>query len=238
MIYPLDGYGPPLADQRLAMNQSWKRLSIFLLLLLAVPLCLIGVVMVGRRQNPPLLSLGQHSSFTTTLLASVAVLLVVEAVVAYWQRLPETTRRRARTIWRWRTRWLLRSRTLSLWPVALVLLTSLLGIADWFPSRGWSRPMMLALVATVGIYGYFREKADQNRALVAFADVARCCFAEEAERIIEASQRIAEERKRDDLSRDRANRERDRNVEKRNRSFEKAEQSARLARIKRFFKGS
>jgi hypothetical protein len=56
---------------------------------------------------------------------------------------------------------------------------------------------MLGLIATVGIYGYFREKADQKKALVAFADVARYRFAEEAERIHKERDRQAEMRNRD-----------------------------------------
>ena len=90
--------------------------------------------------------------------------------------------------------------------MVLVLLTALLGFADWFPAPGWSRPMMLGLIATVGIYGYFREKADQKKTLLAFANVARYRFAEEAKRIhaerdreIEAGNRDVEAGKREAL---------------------------------------
>ena len=72
------------------------------------------------------------------LLALGALCIVVEALEAGWHQLSALQRRKAQASWRWRTRGLLRSRALSLWPVVLVLLTSLLGIADWFPASGWS----------------------------------------------------------------------------------------------------
>jgi hypothetical protein len=115
------------------MSRGWKRGSTFALRLLAVPLGL------------------------------AALYIVVDALLAFWDKLPAPERRRARTSWRWRSRWLRRSRPLSFWPVVLVLLTSVLGIADWLPATGWSRPMGLGLIAAVGINGYFREQADQKK---------------------------------------------------------------------------
>ena len=215
------------------MGRAWKLGSAFLTRLLAVPFGLAGVMVVGWGLIRGLLPLSVHSRVTQILLALGALFLVVEALVACWDRLPSQAQRRLRTSWRWRSRWLLRSRPLSLWPVVLVLLTALLGFADWFPAPGWSRPMMVGLIATVGIYGYFREKADQKMALVAFADVARYRFAEEAERLIEATERRAQERERSNRERNRADRARNRTNRARNRDLEASEQSARLSRIKK-----
>jgi hypothetical protein len=77
----------------------------------------------------------------------------------------------------------------QLWPG-----DELLGIADWFPAAGWSQPMMLGLIATVGIYGYQREKREKQKDLLAFADVARYRFAEEAKRIHQERDRELEEK--------------------------------------------
>jgi hypothetical protein len=55
---------------------------------------------------------------------------------------------------------------------------------------------MLASIATVAIYGYFREKAEKRRDLLAFADEARDRFAEAAKQIHLARDLEAEERKR------------------------------------------
>jgi hypothetical protein len=148
------------------MSRGWRRGSTFALRILAVPLGL------------------------------AVVYIVVEALLAFWDKLPAPERRRARTTWRWHSRWLLRSRPLSFWPVVLVLLTSIHGIADWLPATGWSRPMMLGLIATVGIDGDFREQADQKKTLLAFADVARRRFAEEAKRIHRERSRHSRERSR------------------------------------------
>lgn len=67
-------------------------------------------------------------------------------------------------------------------PVLLVVLTSLLGLTDWFPPSGSGQLMLLASIATVAIYGYFREKAEKRKDLLAFADAARDREAEERER--------------------------------------------------------
>jgi len=81
-------------------------------------------------------------------------------------------------------------------PVLLVVLTSLLGLTDWFPLSGSGRLMMLASIATVAIDGYFREKAEKRKDLLAFADAARDRFAEVAKQIHEERDREAEERER------------------------------------------
>jgi hypothetical protein len=52
-------------------------------------------------------------------------------------------------------------------------------LAHLMGANGWGRPMMLGLIATVGIYGYQREKREKQKDLLAFADVARYRFAEE-----------------------------------------------------------
>lgn len=91
---------------------------------------------------------------------------------------------------------MLRSRALGLWPVLLVVLTSLLGLTDWFPPSGSGRLMMLASIATVAIYGYFREKAEKRKDLLAFANEARDRFAEAAQQIHEERDREIEERER------------------------------------------
>lgn len=186
-----------MADQRIAMSRGWRRGSTFALRLLAVPLGLAGGVLMGWGLVQSLLTLNLRSRLAMILLAMAAVYIVVDALLALWDKLPAPERRRARTSWRWRSRWPLRSRPLSFWPVVLVLLTSVLGIADWLPATGWSRPIMLGLIATVGIYGYFREQADQKKSLLAFADVARSRFAEEAKRIHRERDRDIRERDRD-----------------------------------------
>ena len=193
------------------MGRAWKRGIAFLMRLLAVPLGLAGVVMMGWGLIRGLMSLSVQSRVAQILLALWALFLVVEALVACWDRLPISAQRRTQTSWRWRTRRLMRSRPLSLWPVVLVLLTALLGFTDWFPASDLSRPMMLGLIATVGLYGYFREKSDQKKSLVAFADVARYRFAEEAKRI---------------------HLQRDRQLEERSRALAKAEQSALISRLR------
>jgi hypothetical protein len=165
------------------MSRGWRRGSTFALRLLAVPLGLAGILLVGWGLIQSLLTLNLQNRLATALLALAAVYIVADALFALWDKLPAPERRRARTSWRWRSRWLLRSRPLSFWPVVLVLLTSVLGISDWLPAKGLSRPMMLGLIATVGIYGYFREQADQKKSLLAFADVARSRFAAEAKQI-------------------------------------------------------
>ena len=55
---------------------------------------------------------------------------------------------------------------------------------------------MLASIATVAIYGYFREKAEKRKDLLAFADEARDRFAEAAKQIHEERNREIEERER------------------------------------------
>ena len=193
-----------LFHQRITMRRAWTTGRKFALRLLAVPIGLAGVLLLGWALIQAILSLGFHTRVGQVLLALVALWIVVAALEAGWHQLPALQRRKAQASWRWRTRGLLRSRALSLWPVVLVLLTSLLGIADWFPAAGWSRPMMLGLIATVGIYGYQREKREKQKDLLAFADVARYRFAEEAKRIHQERDREHEEKIQADRDRNRA----------------------------------
>lgn len=208
-----------------------------MLRLLAVPLGVAGIVLVCWGLIESLLSLNLHSRLALVLLALAAFYIVVDALVALWDRLPARERRRARTSCRWRSRWLLRSRPLSLWPVVLVLLTSLLGVSDWFPAQGWSRPMMLGLITAVGIYGYFRERADQKKTLLAFADVARYRFSEAAEQIHAERDREAESRNREIESRNREYQSRNREHQSRNRDYQsrsrEVEKGERIAEIDR-----
>jgi len=208
------------------MRRGWSTVRTFALRLLAVPLGLARALLLGWALVRAILSLGWHTRVGQLLIALGALCIVVEALEAGWHQLSALQRRKAKAkaSWRWRTRGLLRSRALGLWPVVLVLLTSLLGIADWFPAAGWSRLMMLALIATVGIYGYQREKREKQKDLLAFADVARYRFAEEAKRIHQ--------------ERDRADRDRNRTIEERNRDLEKIKQSASIDRIKRLSRPS
>ena len=90
---------------------------------------------------------------------------------------------------------------------------------------------MLGLIATVGIYGYQREKREKQKDLLAFADVARYRFAEEAKR-------IHQERDREHEEKIQADRDRNRAIEERNRDAEKAKQSASIDRIHRFRRSS
>ena len=116
------------------MRRAWTTGRRFALRLLAVPIGLAGVLLLGWALVRVILSLGWHTRVGQLLLALGALCIVVEALEAGWDQLSTLQRRKAQASWRWRTRGLLRSRALSLWPVVLVLLTSLLGIADWFPA--------------------------------------------------------------------------------------------------------
>jgi hypothetical protein len=86
------------------MARAWKRGSVFLLRLLAVPLGLAGVLVVGWGLIRGVLSLSVYSRVTQILLALGALFLVVEALVACWDRLPAQAQHRVRISWRWRSR--------------------------------------------------------------------------------------------------------------------------------------
>lgn len=130
------------------------------------------------------------------LLSLGALILVSQCVLACWDRLPAEDQAQALQRWQELTRRLWRSRALGLWPVLLVMLTALVGFTDWFPPSGSGRLMMLGSIATVAIYGYFREKAEKRKDLLAFADEARNRFAEVAKQIHEERDREIEKRER------------------------------------------
>lgn len=140
------------------------------------------------------------------LLSLVAILLVVQWLLAVWDRRPPDVQAQALERWQKLTGRMLRSRALGLWPVLLVVLTSLVGLTDWFPPSGSGRLMMLATIATVAIYGYFREKTEKRKDLLAFADAARDRFAEVAKQIHEERDREIEERERAAEERERRSR--------------------------------
>ena len=114
------------------MRRAWTTGWRFALRLLAVPIGLAGVLLLGWALIRAILSLGFHTRVGQVLLALVALCIVVEALEAGWHQLSALQRLKAQASWRWRTQGLLHSTALSLWPVVLALLTSLLGIAEWF----------------------------------------------------------------------------------------------------------
>lgn len=130
------------------------------------------------------------------LLSLGALILMSQSVLAGWDRLPADVQAQALQRWQELTKRLWRSRALGLWPVLLVMLTALVGFTDWFPASGSGRLMMLGSIATVAIYGYFREKAEKRKDLLAFANEARDRFAEVAKQIHEERDREIEERER------------------------------------------
>lgn len=81
-------------------------------------------------------------------------------------------------------------RLLNSWPLAAALFPALLGLAPVIPQelRGLFRVSLLALIATVTLYGQARSKAEQQREqrrqLVAFADRAADLFRAEGDRLL------------------------------------------------------
>ena len=179
-----------------AFAQRLKRAWLFGLKVLAVPIGLAGTIGLAGVLTGAVQKLGFNSKIALICLCVVGMLIVVDALLAFWDRLPQEDQSQALEQWKGLTDRLLLSRTLSLWPVLLVLLTSLVGLTDWFPPNGPDRLMMLASIATVAIYGYFREKAEKRKDLLAFADEARDRFAEAAKQIHEERDREIEERER------------------------------------------
>ena len=157
----------------------------------------LGSVIVAKSVTSPAIRV---------LLSLLAVIVVAQWVLAEWDRRPPHVQTRALERWQTLTGRMLRSRALGLWPVLLVVLTSLVGLTDWFPPSGSGRLMMLASIATVAIYGYFREKAEKREDLLAFADEARDRFAAVAKQIHDERDREAEERERQAEERERRSR--------------------------------
>jgi len=207
----------PVKRQNTATRSRWlpsaqglKQGCQFGLKLLAVPIGLAGSILLGWGLTGAVQKLSLHSKMTQVWLCVVGLLIVIDALLSFWDRLPREDQQRAFERWQGLTDRLLRSRSLSPWPVLLVLLTSLLGLTDWFPANGSERLMMLSSIATVAIYGYFREKAEKREDLLAFADTARDRFAEAAKQI---------------------HAERDREIERRNRQIEEGERIAEIDRL-------
>jgi hypothetical protein len=160
--------------------------------LVGVPIGLAALIALGNAVFVKAVT----SPAVRVLFCLVAILLVAQWLLAEWDRRPPHVQAQALERWQTLTGRMLRSRALGLWPVLLVVLTSLVGLTDWFPPSGSGRLMMLATIATVAIYGYFREKAEKRKDLLAFADEARNRFAEAAKQIHEERDREIEERER------------------------------------------
>ena len=185
------------------MSPSWRAFAqrlkgawLFGLKVLAVPIGLAGTIGLAGGLTGAVQKLGFNSQIVQIWLCVAGMLIVVDALLTFWDRLPQEDQSQALEQWKGLSDRLLLSRTLSLWPVLLVLLTSLVGLTDWFPPNGPDRLMMLGSIATVAIYGYFREKAEKRKDLLAFADEARDRFTEAAKQIHEERDREIEERER------------------------------------------
>ena len=81
-------------------------------------------------------------------------------------------------------------RLLNSWPLAAALFPALLGLAPVIPQelRDLFRVSLLALIASVALYGQARSKAEQQREqrrqLLAFADRAANLFRAEGDRLL------------------------------------------------------
>lgn len=173
--------------------EGLKRSWLFVLKILAVPIGLAGPILLVWGLFGAVQKLSFNSKMFQIWLSLAGLLIVADALLAAWDRLPADDQSQLLKRWQELTKRLLRSRALGLWPVLLVLLTSLVGLTDWFPPSGQDRLMMLGSIATVAIYGYFREKAEKRKDLLAFANEARDRFAEAAKQIHEERDRETEE---------------------------------------------
>jgi allophycocyanin beta subunit len=103
---------------------------------------------------------------------------------------------------------LLISRRGRFWPVALAVLPASLGIPGWLETPWWIRPIVLASIAGVALYGQARSEYEQEhrsrRERLAFADAAANLFRAEGDRIIESvlgEQNFQRERRQTDIER-------------------------------------
>jgi hypothetical protein len=110
-----------------------KRAWLFGLKVLAVPLGLPGCILLVWALAGAVQRLSINSRVAQLWLSVVCVLIVVDALLAVWDSLPADDQSQALKRWQKLTKRLLASRSLGLWPVLLVLLTSLAGLTDWFP---------------------------------------------------------------------------------------------------------
>jgi hypothetical protein len=174
------------------LGQGLKRTWLFGLKVLAVPIGLSGCILLVWCLAGAVRRLSINSKMVQIWLSVVCVLIVVDAMLALWDSLPAEDRSYALERWQQLSKRLLRSRALGLWPVLLVLLTSLVGLTDWFPASGPEGLIMLGAIAAVAIYGYFREKAEKRRDLFAFADEAAKQYHFERDQEAEERERSAQ----------------------------------------------
>jgi hypothetical protein len=186
-----------------SLAQELERAGLFGLKVLAVPIGLAGAILLAWGLVGAFQRLSFNSRSVQIWMAMAGGLLVADALLALWDHLSAHDQAKALKRWQGLTNRVLRSRAFGLWPVLLVLLTSLVGLTDWFPASGPDRLMMLGSIAAVAIYGYFREKAEKRRDLLAFADEARDRFAEAAKQIHAERDREIEEREREIEERER-----------------------------------
>jgi hypothetical protein len=159
-------------------------LAIFAIVLISLLLFASAIGILGSPNSLRLLSI------------TVASIFVIHSVLSLWDFAPGEQKALAQGLWKARASWLFESRTLSAWPVVLVLLTSLLGVSEWFPTTGPDRPILLAAIGLVATYGFVREAREKQKNLLAFANEARDRFAEVAKQIHEERDREIEERER------------------------------------------
>ena len=179
-----------------SLAHGLERAGLFGMKFLALAICLAGGILLGLGLVGAFQRLGLKSLMLQIWIAMAGGLLVADALLALWDRLSPDDQSKVLQRWQGLTNRIARSRAFGLWPVLLVLLTSLVGLTDWFPASGPDRPMMLLSIATVAIYGYFREKAEKRKDLLAFAYEARDRFAEAAKQIHAERDREIEERER------------------------------------------
>lgn len=179
-----------------SLAQELQQAGLFGLKVLSVPIGLAGAILLAWGLVGAFQRLSFNSRSVQIWMAMAGGLLVADALLAMWDHLSAHDQAKALKRWQGLTNRVLRSRAFGLWPVLLVLLTSLVGLTDWFPASGPDRLMILGSIATVAIYGYFREKAEKRRDLLAFADEARDRFAEAAKQIHAERDREIEERER------------------------------------------
>jgi len=152
---------------------------------------LIGVP-VGLATMIGLGGLVPHSNALKALAGLLAAGLLAQWLLHWWIHRPEPWKLQLIEAWESKVRWLLVQPTLGLWPVAFAVLTSLLGIAEWFPTNGPDRPILLGSVIVVAFYGYIRTQAEKKADLVAFAIRAKDEFAEATKQILNERDREAQ----------------------------------------------
>ena len=144
-----------------------------------VPLMLAGLVSFGALSVPAALC----SRGVQILIALGGAALLVQGALYLWDRLPEGRRKTLEDSWALPLDRVFEARGLGLWPVSLVLLTSLLGISDWFPPKGPDRPILLAAITVVACYGYGRSQAEKRQDLLAFTNRTKDEFTQAAKQI-------------------------------------------------------